>query len=104
MLQGGSSTGGGLNATPGGAGAGQTVQEVGGGQLALLPGSGSSLEAVAASRQALAMYAGEEGEAGRLPKDWQRLHKDRDLRVRVGSSSTRQQLAATAAAAGSKKR
>ncbi|WIA14831.1 hypothetical protein OEZ85_001550 [Tetradesmus obliquus] len=80
MLQGGSSTGGGLNATPGGAGAGQTVQEVGGGQLALLPGSGSSLEAVAASRQALAMYAGEEGEAGRLPKDWQRLHKDRDLR------------------------
>jgi hypothetical protein len=85
MLQGSSSAGGGLNATPGGAGAGQTVQEVGGGQLAVLPGSGSSLELVAGSRQALVMYAGEEGEAGQLPKDWQRLHKDRDLRVRPSS-------------------
>jgi hypothetical protein len=98
MMQGGSSTGGGLNATPGGAGGGQTVQEVGGGQLAVLPGSGSSLEAVAGSRQALAMYAGEEGEAGRLPKDWQRLHKDRDLRVRgVAGDSRRHMQQQTAA-------
>lgn len=57
------------------------VQEVGAGHLAVLPGSGSSLELVSASRQALAMYAGDEAEAAALPPDWQRLYADRDLRV-----------------------
>lgn len=57
------------------------VQEVGAGHLALLPGSGSSLELVSAGRQALAMYAANESEAAALPPDWQRLYGDRDLRV-----------------------
>jgi hypothetical protein len=57
------------------------VQEVGAGHLAVLSGSGSSLELVSASRQALAMYAGDEAEAAALPPDWQRLYADRDLRV-----------------------
>lgn len=57
------------------------VQEVGAGHLAVLPGSGSSLELVSASRQALAMYAGDEAQAAALPPDWQRLYADRDMRV-----------------------
>lgn len=65
----------------GGAAAGG-VQELGSGGLAQLGGCGSSLALVAASRQALALYAGGDGEASRLPRDWQRLHKDRDMRVR----------------------
>ncbi|KAF8056396.1 MAP3K12 [Scenedesmus sp. PABB004] len=77
----GGSAGGSLSVTPGGGGgAGLGVHEVGGGGLAVLPGSGTSLELVAASRQALAVYAGDDDEAARLPRDWQRLHKDRDLR------------------------
>lgn len=61
----------------------QPAAEVGAGHLAVLPGSGSSLELVSGSRQALAMYAGDEGEARGLPPDWQRLYADRDLRVSV---------------------
>lgn len=66
--------------TPSAAG-GMGVHEMGAGQLQVLPGRGSSLELVAASRQALAMYAGDESERANLPRDWQRLHRDRDLRV-----------------------
>eukprot|EP00879_Flechtneria_rotunda_P010050 GHRR01010508.1.p1 GENE.GHRR01010508.1~~GHRR01010508.1.p1 ORF type:complete len:486 (+),score=179.88 GHRR01010508.1:1319-2776(+) len=62
------------------AGSGSTAQEHGAGHLQVLPGSSSSLELVAGSRQALALYAGDEDAAAHLPKDWQRLHKDRDLR------------------------
>lgn len=67
----------------GAAGTSAGVQEVGAGHLAVLPGSYSSLELVSGSRQALAMYAGDEGEARGLPPDWQRLYADRDLRVSV---------------------
>jgi len=56
-------------------------REQGAGHLQLLAGSGCSLELVAGSRQALAVYAGDEDEASRLPRDWQRLHRDRDMRV-----------------------
>lgn len=79
-----------LSSTPATAGtAGLGVQEMGAGQLQELLGSGGSLEIVAGSRQALAMYAGNEIEAARLPRDWQRLHKDRDLRVGLGLSLNR---------------
>jgi hypothetical protein len=80
MLNTGSSS-----STSGAAGAGAAssagVQEAGAGHLAVLPGSGSSLELVSASRQALAMYAGDEAQAAALPPDWQRLYADRDMRV-----------------------
>jgi len=85
MLSTGSNSGsnaGALGSGPAG-GASAGVQEVGAGHLAVLPGSGSSLELVSASRQALAMYAGDEAEAAALPPDWQRLYADRDLRVRL---------------------
>lgn len=75
----------GSSSASGAAGAGAAssagVQEVGAGHLAVLPGSGSSLELVSASRQALAMYAGDEAQAAALPPDWQRLYADRDMRV-----------------------
>lgn len=78
-----------LQVTPSAAGAaGSGVQEVGAGHLQVLLGSSSSLEQVAHSRQALAMYAADESEAANLPKDWQRLHKDRDLKVGLQSSQT----------------
>jgi hypothetical protein len=64
------------------AGSAAGVQEVGAGHLAALSGSGSSLELVCGSRQALALYAGDDGEAAALPPDWQRLYADRDMRVR----------------------
>lgn len=81
LLSSGQSTA--LSMTPSAAGGGLGVHEMGAGQLQALPGSGSSLELVAGSRQALAMYAGDESERANLPRDWQRLHRDRDLRVGV---------------------
>jgi hypothetical protein len=77
VAPGSSSAGGGTAA----AGTALGVQEIGAGQLQLLAGSGSSLEVLIASRQALAVYAADDEAVGRLPVDWQRLHQDRDIRV-----------------------
>lgn len=84
MLSTGSNSSNTGTAGSGAPGSSAGVQEVGAGHLAVLPGSGSSLELVSASRQALAMYVGDEAEAAALPPDWQRLYADRDIRVSRG--------------------
>ena len=84
-----SSTGVGLRRGTGGmatgglglGGAGGGVLELGGGEPQQLMGSGSSIERVANSRSAMAMYA--EG-VEELPSDWMRLHQNRDIKVSCG--------------------